>query len=253
MKSNKFNIFRLLVLLTLIPLASCYNYREIGLLQDRNKSLPVYENIPYQEYRINYNDELVFRLITSDQTISTLIQSNQGVANTQNMISYRVFPDGTVDLPFLKKVPVVGMTLIDAAREIENGYKELIPDAAVKLTLANKHFTIIGDAGTGVYPIYRDKLTIYQALSMSGEINMSGNFKHVKILREENGKTKIMDFDIRPISVVNSKYYFIYPNDIVYISTDPSSFYKVNNYGSFIGLVTSSITLLVTVMYFLTK
>lgn len=247
-------MFKLIIWLILIAgFNSCYNYKKIGMLQEGNHNLPVYDSTAFYEYKIQVSDELVFRLITSDQTISTLIQSNQGVANSTNMISYRVFPDGTVDLPFLKSVPVLGLTLMEGSKLIEDYYKELIPDAEVKLTLANKSFTVLGEAGSGTYPIYKEKLTIFQALAMSGELNYTANFRKVKILRVNNGENLILEFDIRPMSVINSKYYYIYPNDIIYVEKAQSSFYRVNHFGTFTGLVSSSVTLFITVMYFLSN
>lgn len=243
----------ILLLLVSIGFTSCYNYKKIGLLQENNKALPEYKPVEFEEYKIQINDELVFRLITSDQTISTLIQANQGVANSANMISYRVNPDGTVDMPFLKSIPVLGLTLMEASKLMEDYYKELIPDAEIKLTLSNKTFTVLGEVSPGTFPIYKEKLTIYQALAMAGELNNTANFRHIKILRENLGKTNILEFDIRPMSLINSKYYYVYPNDIIYVERAPSSFYKVDHFGTFTGFVSSSITLFVTVMYFLTN
>ncbi|MEA4986057.1 hypothetical protein SDC9_27764 [bioreactor metagenome] len=239
-------IFPLIILL----LSSCYSYRHVGLLQKQNKHLPKYEEISYEEYRIKINDELLFRLITSDETISRLIAGNQGISGSQSNVSYRIYPDGTVDLPFLKNIPVVGLTLNEAAKVIESRFKELIPDAAVKLTLANKNFTVIGEAGTGVYPIFKDKLTLFQALSMSGEITYTGDYKEVRIIRETEKGTEVLEFDIRPASIINSKYYYIYPNDIIYVQRNPASFYKVDNYSSFITLISSSLSLLFTVFFY---
>jgi polysaccharide export outer membrane protein len=219
-------------------------------LQEQNKHLPIYEEISYEEYRIKINDELLFRLITSDETISRLIAGNQSISGTQSNVSYRVFPDGTVDLPFLKTIPVAGLTLNEAAKVIETRFKDLIPDAAVKLTLANKNFTVIGEAGTGVYPIFKDKLTLFQALSMSGEITYTGDYKEVRIIRETEHGTEVLEFDIRPASIINSKYYYIYPNDIIYVQRNPASFYKVDNYSSFITLISSSLSLLFTVFFY---
>ncbi len=239
-------IFPLIILL----LSSCYSYRHVGLLQEQNKHLPIYEEISYEEYRIKINDELLFRLITSDETISRLIAGNQSISGTQSNVSYRVFPDGTVDLPFLKNISVAGLALNEAAKVIETRFKELIPDAAVKLTLANKNFTVIGEAGTGVYPIFKDKLTLFQALSMSGEITYTGDYKEVRIIRETEHGTEVLEFDIRPASIINSKYYYIYPNDIIYVQRNPASFYKVDNYSSFITLISSSLSLLFTVFFY---
>ncbi|HQG68295.1 MAG TPA: polysaccharide biosynthesis/export family protein [Paludibacteraceae bacterium] len=239
-------IFTVLVVLSF---SSCYNYKSIGLLQE-NKSLPVYAKEDYSDYKICVNDEIIFRLITTDETISKLISSNQS-GNSSQMISYRVYPDGTVDIPFLNRVQVKGLTTNEAENLLKKEFREIIPDAEVKLSIANKSFTVIGEAGTGVFPVYKDKLTIYQALAMSGDLKLSGDFRHVKILRAEEGKTEILEFDIRPASVIESKYYYVYPNDIIYVQRASSSFFKVNNYSSFLGLISSSLTLLFSVLYYI--
>lgn len=245
---NKVHIFIFLVLT--MTLTSCYNYRSIGLLQEKNRSLPTYKKSEYVDYRIRVNDEIIYRLMTSDETISKLI-SSESAGSPQNMLTYRVYPDGTIDLPFIKNIYIEGLTLNEASKVIEDRFRELIPDAAIKLTLANKTFTVIGEAGTGVYNISRDKFTIYQALSLSGDLKHSGDFKHVRIIRENNEGTEVLEFDIRPASVIESKYYYIYPNDIIYVQRAASSFYKIeNSWSNFIGVVSSSLSLLVTVLYY---
>ncbi len=246
MKSIKlYIIFAVAVLLS-----SCYNYKTTGLLQEKNPTLPVYQKEAYEDYRLQINDEIIYRLLTSDETISKLISSGTSSMSSQNMISYRIYPDGTVDLPFLKKIPVAGLTLNEASRVVEERFKEIIPDAAVKLSIANKTFTIIGEAGTGVYPIIREKMTIYQALSLSGNLNNAGDFKNVRIIRETEKGTEVLQFDIRPVSLIESQYYYIYPNDIIYVQRAKSSFYKVNNWSSFMGLISTSLSLLFTVLYY---
>ena len=234
-----------------VMLTSCYNYRSIGLLQDRNSSLPEYEKINYEVYKLRVNDEVIYRLISSDETISRLINADNVSASASNMLSYRIYPDGTIDLPFVKQVKVVGLSLKEAALVIEKRFKELIPDAAVKVSIMNKNFTVIGEAGVGVYNLPREKFTIFQALSMSGELNHAGDFKHVKIIREKFDGTEVLEFDIRTASIIESKYYYIYPNDIIYIQRSPSSFYKIeNNWGSFLGLISTSLSLFFTVLYY---
>lgn len=231
-------------------MTSCYNYRSIGLLQENNSTLPKYAKQDFQAYKIQVNDELIYRLVTSDETISKLITTGTA-ANSQNALTYRVYPDGTVDFPFIKSVKVEGLTLPEATDVIEKRFREIIPDAMVKLSLANKTFTVIGEAGSGVYPINREKFTIYQALSMFGELNHTGDFHHVRILRENGLKTDVMEFDIRPATLVESKYYYIYPNDIIYVQRSSSSFFKIENtWSNFMSIVSSSITLLATVLYY---
>lgn len=241
---NKPLIF--VLFLTLFSLSSCYNYQKMRLLQDKNKSLPTYEKSDYIDYRIQVNDEIVYRLITSDETISKLISSQS--SSSTNQMSYRVYPDSTIDLPFISHIPVAGLTLNEATDVVEKRFKKLIPDAVIKLSLSNKTFTIFGDAGSGIFPIYKEKLTIFQALSMSGDFNETSDRKHIRIIRGTDKGTQILDFDIRPKSIIDSKYYYIYPNDIIYVQRDFSSFYKVNSYSALLGVITFSLSLLFSVL-----
>lgn len=248
MQNNRFT-YLLVMLLIATTFSSCYNYKSIGLLQER-KSLPQYPKSDYTDYRIRVNDEIIYRLITSDETISKLIQPGS-VSQSNNMMTYRVYPDGTIDLPFVKAVKVEGLTLIEAGNSVQKRIREIIPDAEVLLTINNKTFTVIGDVGTGVFNIPRERFTIYQALSMAGELKHSGDHKRVKILRVTVKGTEILEFDIRPKSIIESKYYYIYPNDILYVQRAPSAFYKVeNSWANFVGIVSSSLSLLFTVLYY---
>lgn len=245
------NIYIIVATCCVCLLSSCYNYRNTGLLQEKNKSLPVYEKTEYVPYKIRVNDELIYRLITRDETLAKVISSGGSSYNLNYTNSYKVNSDGTVDLPFLDSVVVAGKTVAEAEAEVCRRYRELIPDAEVKLALGNKTFTVIGDIGTGVFNVYKDKLTIFQALSMSGDLALSGDRKHVRIIRETNGKPEILEFDIRPNSIIESKYYYVYPNDVIYVQRSKGSFYKMNTYSSFIGLITSSLSLLITVLYYI--
>lgn len=241
----------LLILPVVFLLTSCYNYKTTGLLQENNKSLPKYEKSAFEDYIIKVNDELIFRLISTDVTMSAMISDNMASYGSQSIVSYRVYPDGTIDLPFLRNIPVVGLTLNEAADVVQKRMREIIPEAAVKLSLANKTFTVIGEAGSGVFYMMKDKLTILQALAMSGDINQEADFRHIRIIRETEKGLEVLEFDIRPASIIDSKYYFIYPNDIIYIQKSRESFYRVSNYSSFTGLITSSVSLLLSVLYFL--
>jgi len=247
---KKLKIISVLLSVALL-FSSCYNYRNIGLLQENNPKLPVYPKMEFEEYRIKVNDEIIFRLITSDKTYSNLLSFNQSSGSSpQNFVSYRVFEDGTIDLPFVKSIPVAGLTTHEAARALELRFRELIPDAAVKLTLANKTFTVLGEAGTGVFYMTNDRMTLFQALSMSGDLSLEADFRSVRIIRETEKGMQVIEFDVRPASIIDSEFYYIYPNDIIYVQKSSSSFFKVSNYNSFLSLVTSSISLLLTVLYF---
>ena len=235
-----------------ICLTSCYSHRVIGYLQEPTKAnkLPVYDSVPYEPYRIRINDEIIYRLITLDETISKSLDANNGAASSQYANSYRVHQDGTIDLPFLKPISIVGLTETEAQDTLRAAFREIIPDADVKVALYNKYFSVIGDAHAGRYFIYKEKMNIFQALAMTGDVMNSGDRRHIRIIRPRDGgqEPEILEFDMRTNSIIDSKYYYIYPNDVIYVARTKDSFYKVPTYTGFLGLITSSVALLTTVL-----
>ena len=241
----------LLLSLMAISLTSCYSHRVIGYLQEPTKAnkLPQYDSVAYEPYRIRVNDEIIYRLITLDETISKALATNQSIGG-QYANSYRVYSDGTVDIPFLKPLHLEGLTEQEAQDTLRAAFQEIIPDADVKLALYNKYFSVIGDANAGRYFIYKEKMNIFQALAMTGDVMNSGDRRHIRIIRPRDGaqEPEVLEFDIRTNSVINSKYYYIYPNDVIYVARTKDSFYKVPSYTGFLGLITSSVALLTTVL-----
>ena len=244
----------LALLLAAVSFTGCYPHRAVGLLQDRDK-LPHYDSVPYQPYRLQVNDEIVYRVITLDETLAkTLAVNSSSNANysTQYAYTYRIYSDGTVDLPFLPPIHLEGLTELEAQDTVKKYMRELIPDAEIKLALYNKQFTVLGDISSGVRYIYKERMTIYQALAMTGDLMNSADRKHVRIIRPHgNGEPEVLEFDIRTNTLIDSKYYYIYPNDLIYVSREKASFFKQETYPAFLGLITSSVALLVTVLNYI--
>ena len=248
MKTIRIVLFALLAVL----MTSCYSHRVIGYLQEptkRNK-LPQYDSVPYEPYRIRVNDDIIYRLITLDETMSKMLGTNNVSAYGQYANSYRVHQDSTIDIPFLKPVRIAGLTEAEAQDTLREAFREIIPDADVKLALYNKFFSVVGDAHAGQYYIYKEKMNIFQALAMTGDVMNSGDRRHIRIIRPRDGgeEPEILEFDMRTNSIIDSKYYYVYPNDVIYVARTKDSFYKVPTYSGFIGLITSSVALLTTVL-----
>ncbi|MBQ4508651.1 MAG: polysaccharide biosynthesis/export family protein [Paludibacteraceae bacterium] len=244
----------LALLLAAVSFTGCYPHRAVGLLQDRDK-LPHYDSVPYQPYRLHVNDEIVYRVITLDETLAKTLAVNNSSANnnsSQYAYTYRIYSDGTVDLPFLPPIHLEGLTELEAQDTVKKYMRELIPDAEIKLALYNKQFTVLGDISSGVKYIYKERMTIYQALAMTGDLMKSADRKHVRIIRPHgNGEPEILEFDIRTNTLIDSKYYYIYPNDLIYVSREKASFFKQETYPAFLGLITSSVALLITVLNYI--
>lgn len=247
MKKIQIIVFALMA----VCLSSCYSHRVIGYLQEPTKQnkLPQYDSVAYEPYHIRINDEIIYRLITMDETMSKMLGTNNNIS-TQYANSYRVQADGTIDLPFLEPLRIVGLTEAQAQDSLRAAFQTIIPDADVKLALYNKYFSVIGDAHAGQYYIYKEKMNIFQALAMTGDVMNSGDRRHIRIVRPKDfaQEPEVLEFDIRTNSIIDSKYYYVYPNDVIYVARTKNSFYTVQSYAAFTGLITSSVALLTTVL-----
>ena len=233
-------------MVAIMLLASCYPIRRVGLLQERS-GLPEYEKGEYELYRLQKNDELELRIVSLNMETALLFQSVAVSSVANSSFTYRIYEDGTIDIPFLSKVKVAGLTLQQAEQKIENELSGFADDITVKLALSTGTFCVIGDAGRGYFPIYKDRLTIYQALALSGGVSPSADLGHVKILRRSVEGTKIIEFDIRPKSVIDSEYYYVYPNDVIYFDFSKRRFWAIDSYSGFLGVISSSLSMLVSV------
>ena len=67
----------------------------------------------------------------------------------------------------------------------------------------------------GTFPVYKDNLTIFDALAMAGDIN-DYEFKKVKIVRSNNNKKKYI-FDLTESKILESNFYYLNNKDLVYV------------------------------------
>ena len=237
-----------LYVLAIMLLSSCYPLKRIGLLQDRN-GLPEYKKGEYEQYHLQKNDELELRIISSNPEVVLLFQQrgSSSISSSTSSFTYRIYEDGTIDVPFVSKIKVAGLTLQQAEKKLEEELKYFGDDIMVKLALSTGTFCVIGDAGRGYFPIYKERLTIYQALALCGGVSASADFGKVKILRRTGDETKIIEFDIRPKSLIDSDYYYVYPNDVIYFDFSKRRFWAINSYSGFLSVISSSLSMLVSV------
>ncbi|MBO4370475.1 MAG: polysaccharide biosynthesis/export family protein, partial [Paludibacteraceae bacterium] len=164
--------------------------------------------------------------------------------------NYRIYDDGTIDLPFADHIKVSGLTLREAERAIEEALQPMIPDVMVKVAMVNDQFYFVGEGGVGAYSIYKERLNIFQALALVGDFKSNGDRKRVRIIRPnpDGNQPIVKEFDLRTSSIIDSEFYYIYPNDVIYLASIKGDFWKVQNYSSTISTLSTSINFLVTVI-----
>ena len=201
---------------------------------DKQYSMHAFEN-----YTLDVGDMISCAISSSD--VEMVRSFNMILTEDQSALrSYRIYEDSTVVIPYFGTAKIAGNTVQEAEVILQKMMQESVKDVQVKVSMANNNFYIYSESKTGTYPIYKDNLSIYQALSMAQMTSETMDLSRVKILRKgEDGKTKEMEFDLRTEDVIQSEFYYIQPNDYIYFPTNKNAFFNVNSLSSFTSLLSA--------------
>ena len=153
--------------------------------------------------------------------------SNTGIAPSD----YVVNSNGTIIFPVLGSVYCKGMTKKQLQADLENRLKRYLTDPLVTITLANFNISVLGEVKSpGQITSKTEKLNLFQALALAGDATYDANKTSVKLIRysEEEGKDAVVSLDLSEASIVNSPYYYLQQNDILYVEPDRNKQVGVN-------------------------
>ncbi|MGC1472766.1 MAG: polysaccharide biosynthesis/export family protein [Psychroserpens sp.] len=217
-------------LLLCIFSTSCIPHKDIVYLQNKqsaNDSLQIMVEQP-KPYRIQINDILNVRIKVLDQDDVTIFNPI-GEGNLSASASERAYFDGfTVDLhgniriPELGEINVLGFTTEAIEKRLkdkllEEQFKETA-NIFITVKLAGLRYTALGEVGSpGSQVLFQERVNIFEAIANVGEISPVGNRKEVKIIRQYPQGQQIHMLDLTDVNVMKSPYYYIQPNDMIYV------------------------------------
>ncbi|RTY92288.1 polysaccharide biosynthesis/export family protein [Flavobacterium sp. GT3R68] len=183
-----------------------------------------------------------------------MIQSNSGTLGGQDQLqSYLIDKEGNVDFPMLGKIKLAGLTRLNAIQKMKTLLENHIKEPIVNLRILNFKISVLGEVGRpGIYPIQSERITFLEALSLSGDLSIYGKRKNIMIIREKDGVKTIDKVDITKSDFINSPYYYLAQNDVIYVEPNKT---KINSsvFGPNIGIAFSLVSLLITVITLTTR
>jgi polysaccharide export outer membrane protein len=165
------------------------------------------------------------------------VVSYQGVKETyvqQRILGYIVDKEGNIDFPILGSLHAEGCTRNQLAQLIKEkiiaeGY---IKDPIVTIQFMNFRIVVNGEVvRPGTYEIKSDHITLFEALSMAGDLTIYGRRDNVKVIRENNGERNIYEIDLRVANTFDSPGYYLQQNDIIYVTPNRYRSNQTNNAG----------------------
>lgn len=222
--------FLIIVLVICVLASSCIPHKDTIYMQNKEVALDSIKLLIEKQtpYRIQINDILSIRVKALDQE-NIQILNPVGDQNLNATSAERAYFDGfTVDLhgdikiPTLGKLKVLGFTTEEIEQMIEKKlldeqFKETA-NIFVTVKLTGLRYTTIGEINrTGTQTLFQERVNIFEAIANSGDIPITGNLKDVLIIRQYPQGQKIHHLDLTNVNVMHSPYYYIQPNDLIYV------------------------------------
>ena len=254
--------FKYLFILAIVGLAlpSCVTARKVNYMQEPDRFIPSYaDTLSFEEYELRIGDRLYIYVYSLDENVSRmynagivggnirqqLVSGNAG--GGYDLYTYLVDDEGNIDFPTIGKIYVRGLTTRDVKHKLEEELSTLLKEipgystVSVEVNMVNRTFSVIG-AQSGRYPITNEKMTIFEALAQVGDLSEFNSRKEIKLVREKEGVTTIKTFDARSKDIINSEFYYIEPNDIIYIRQIPGYSFGINSAATAVGITASTIS-----------
>ncbi len=251
----------LLLAIVVWAMMSCVTARKVNYMQKPDREIPTYaDTLSFEDYVLRIGDRLYVYVYSLDENIqkmynaggSSASQMRQQMSQGQqtgsyDLYTYLVDEEGYIDFPTIGKIFVQGLTTREVKYKLEDELSKLLQDMpgyqtiSVEVNIVNRSFSVIG-AQSGRYMIRKEKMTIFEALALAGDLGEFNSRKEIKLVREKNGVTTIKTFDARSEDIINSEYYYIEPNDIIYIRQIPGYSFGINHVTTVIGVTAATIS-----------
>lgn len=219
-------------------ITSCISNKRINYLQNikGNEPIALDEFIPYAEVDYEYvlqpfdiididfaspNEELLraFEYQGATAARGGRAGGGGGAMDIFYFSGYSLDKDGFVRMPVLGQIKLSGLTEEMARDKVQAAinvyFKE---DVEVRLRIGGIRFTTLGEfQSVGPKVILKNRATIFDAISMAGESSILARKNELFLIRQYDGGMKIHQINLNDRQLLASPYYFIQPNDILYL------------------------------------
>jgi len=228
---------KVLIITTALFFSSCVTNRKLTYLQSEG-TRQEFISITPATYIIQPYDNLFIKVVTPDpqwaDMFNTMPANTSGYGMNElsaDILSYSVDDEGAIELPYAGRFFVAGKTLKAVKEELDKALKSYVADAVVVVKLVNNYISIIGEVQhPGRYPIYKDRLNVFQALAMAGDLDLYSNRQKLQLIRQTPEGNIVKEFSVRDRNIVGSEYFYVMPNDVLYAPPMKGRFFRMESF-----------------------
>lgn len=224
---------KVMSLLLVLTLSSCYTASSVNYLQSKESRLVVPVN--HLEYTVQPNDILNIVVQSRDPEQSdffniTTLQNQNMQANPASLFltGYIVNKQGMINLAIVGELRVMDLTVEEVRILVQEEIDKYLLNSTVTVKLTSFKISVLGDVkNPGTNYIYNSQANIFEALSAAGDLNFSAKRRDVKVIRQLGDTSIVVNLDLTDPNIIKSPYYFLHPNDVIYV--EPSKRKNASN------------------------
>lgn len=217
----------ILLVLVGVLFAACSTKKEVIYFQDIDDTTLGSVSDVYKHPQIQVND--ILKIDLSALNPKSLVpyqfeKSAEGVPSKSTQIDllklegYLVTEDGFIQYPGIGKVEVVGKTTQEVQSILENEIGQYVKNVTARVRLVNFKVTVIGEVKQpGTYTVSEESISLPQALGLAGDLTIQGSRENILVIRQKGDTREKVRFDLTESKWMDSPYYFLQQNDIVYV------------------------------------
>lgn len=252
-------IFRVLCMIFLVQSFACMTpLKEITYMHGSNPGTASNQNKCCKEYTFRPGDLLYINIIGEDPENTAFLNLAQGVSYVSNslnidFVTYQVDMNGVINFPHFGEIRVAGLNAGEIRTMLQEKVDLILENTSVFVKHVNRSVTILGEVkNPGQHMMLNDRITVFEALGLAGDINEYGNRKSVKIVRETPALKITEQLDLTDPGVIHSKFYYIYPRDLIYVEPTSKVYgFKTMPFGTGFTIIFSSISTTLLLLNFL--
>lgn len=173
------------------------------------------------------------------------------VNGRQQLQTYLVDSDGNIEFPILGTVEVAGLNRQQLSEKLKKKISDYVQDPIVNVRIVNFQVSVLGEVGRpGTFDIRDEYLSLPKALGLAGDLTIYGRRDNVLVMREENGKKVHAYLNLTDPEVINSPFYYLQQNDVVYVEPNGAQRQSASynrNAGVYISIASVLISLIVLI------
>src|SRR5579863_9699274 len=215
-----------LALIAVLFFASCDSYKQVPYFQDLDRNSVIQGDIRnYSPYTIQPNDILGIYVSSAagaeaaapfNFNLNRVNGMNMDSSPTNPMIGIVVDAKGYIQYPGIGPMKVAGYTIIDLQGQLTKSLTIYLKLPIVNVRILNFKISVMGDVlRPDVYTFQTYNVTIPQALSSAGDLNITAKRTTVLLIREVEGKRTFIPIDLTSKKLFESPYYYLKNNDIL--------------------------------------